>query len=308
MKINTVAGPLDTTDLGPTLMHEHVSCADWSMRMNFGRSFFKYEKVVETAVAMFTKMSQECGIKTVVDGTPVNLGRDVRLIKEVADRTGLNFVVSGGFYYQEEPGMAFLPQEALIDLMLEECQNGVAGTLIVPGIMKTAVGAEVTPYLEKILSAVGQVAAQTGLPLFCHHNVDNRNGGQILDIFEAQGMAPNKIILGHSGDTDNLEYLLAMLDRGCYIGMDRFGYCDIMLSLERRVATIAALCKQGFTNRMFLSHDLAAQLFFDGSSQGRPDFTFIHKTVLPALLESGVTQAQIDEMLNDNPRRFFDAS
>jgi len=139
MKINTVKGPIETSELGTTLMHEHVCCADWSMRMNFGARFFDFDTVVETAAAMFTKMKRDCGVMTVVDGTPVNLGRDVRLIRAVAERTGLNFIVSSGFYYQEEPGLAFYPEEQLTGLLLGECLNGIDGTDILPGIMKAAV-------------------------------------------------------------------------------------------------------------------------------------------------------------------------
>ena len=316
MKINTVTGPIDTSELGPTLMHEHVCTADWSLRMNFGSRFFDFDTVVDAAVTMFTTMNRTCGITTVVDGTPVNLGRDVRLIKEVAERTGLTFVVSSGFYHHEEPGLGLRSVEQLYDLLIDECRSGIDGTGILPGIMKTAVETGgVTPYVRKVLTAVGRVAAETGLPVFCHHNPHSENGGEILDIFESQGLAPNRVILGHSGDSENLDYLRQMLDRGCYIGMDRFGYCDISLSLDRRVATIAALCQQGYGPRMMLAHDLAVYLAMTESWEDFtrttpdhrwPDFTFIHQQVRPALLAAGVSAADFDSMLADNPRAFFE--
>jgi len=297
-------------------MHEHVNCADWSLRMNFGSRFFDFEKTVKIAAAMFTKMTIECGITTVVDGTPINLGRDVELIHEVATRTGLHFIVSSGFYYQEEPGLMFLPEGKIVDLLLGECQNGISNPRILPGIMKTAVEQpELTPYLRKVLSAVARTAAQIGLPIFCHHNPHNKNGGKILDIFESCGVAPGKVILGHSGDTDDLSYLTEMLKRGCYIGMDRFGYCGMTLSLDRRAAAIAALCKDGYAHRMLLSHDLLADMaLFGGDGAGKntnpeersPDFTFIHKTALPELLASGVTRDEFNTMMAENPRRFFE--
>ncbi|MCL2463280.1 MAG: phosphotriesterase [Defluviitaleaceae bacterium] len=297
-------------------MHEHIACADWSMRANFGERFFEPGKMAEIAAAMFTKMKRECGVTTVVDGTPVNLGRDARLIREVAERSGVNFIVSSGFYYQEEPWLMFRPEDEIVELLLEECRNGIADSGILPGIMKCAVGdAGITPLIRKILTAVARVAAQTGLPVFCHHTVSSKNGGEILDIFEKQGVALNRVILGHSGDTDDLAYLEEMLKRGCYIGMDRFGYCDMTLSLERRAAAIAALCEKGYGQRMLLSHDLVAYGAFGGSwdeykkanpEERYPDFTFIQKSVLPALLAAGVTQAEFDSMMVENPRRFFE--
>ena len=316
MKINTVTGAVETSELGPTLMHEHISCADWSMRMNFGERFFAFDEMAEIAGAMFSKMNRECGITTVVDGTPVNLGRDVRLIRAVAERTGLRFIASSGFYYQEEPWLMFRPEDEIAELLLGECLNGIDGTNILPGIMKCAVGeAGITPLIRKILIAVARVAAETGLPVFCHHTVSSRNGGEILAIFEKQGVALNRVILGHSGDTDDLSYLEAMLKRGCYIGMDRFGYCDLTLSLPRRAAAIAALCERGYGQQMLLSHDLVAYGAFAGSweefrrenpGKRSPDFTFIHKEVAPALLAAGVTQAEFSRMMEENPRRFFE--
>ena len=240
----------------------------------------------------------------------------MRLIREVADRTGINFIVSSGFYYQEEPWLMFRGEDEIYGLLLSECLNGVSDTGIMPGIMKCAVGdAGITPYIRKILTAVARVAAKTDLPIFCHHTVSGRNGGEILDIFEKQGIALNRVILGHSGDTDDLAYLETMLKRGCYLGMDRFGYCSMTLSLERRATAIAALCEKGYGNRMLLSHDLLAYGAFAGNwdsykaikpEEMSPDFTFIHKSALLALLAAGVTRAGFDSMMNDNPRRFFE--
>ncbi|WP_272818788.1 hypothetical protein [Prescottella equi] len=101
MPVNTVRGPIDRSQLGQTLIHEHIVTADWSMRMAFGENYYEHDVIVERAVAQFLR-ARESGVRTVVDGTPVNMGRDIGLIREVSERTGLEFVVSSGFYYQEE--------------------------------------------------------------------------------------------------------------------------------------------------------------------------------------------------------------
>ncbi|MCL2832470.1 MAG: hypothetical protein FWD78_04810 [Treponema sp.] len=317
MKINSVTGPIDTSSLGTTLIHEHVTFGDWSMRANFGARVFDFDRGAAAAQNAFLKMKRECGIATVVDGTPVNLGRDVNLVREAAVRTGVNFIVSSGFYYQTEPWLEFLPEDLIYDLLMGECVNGIGDTGIKPGIMKAAVESEeITPYLNKILSAAARVAAKTGLPVFCHHKPANKNGGRILDIFESRGVPLNKFILGHCGDTDNLDYLQQMLDRGCYIGMDRFGYCGRLgPSLEKRAAAIVKLRDRGYIDKMFLSHDLAAYLgvldelekFLNLNPEEVPDFTFIHKKVLPALLALGLTGDEFGIMMEKNPRKFFEA-
>ena len=127
-----------------------------------------------------------------------------------------------------------------------DCADGISGTGSKPGILKAGVGrGGLTPLLQKVLHATGRVAKETGLPLFCHHDPSTAAGGAILDLLASCGVPASRVILGHSGDTDNLEYLTAMLERGCWLGMDRFGFCDRDLGLEPRVDTIAALCRAG---------------------------------------------------------------
>jgi phosphotriesterase-related protein len=318
MLINSVTGPVDTDSLGPTLVHEHISCADWSLRANLGPAFFDFDAVVEAATALFASVRDRCGVKTIVDGTPINLGRDVRLIEAVAARTGLTFIVSSGLYWHAEPWMVLCGEDRIHDLLLAECRRGVGDTGILPGIMKTAVDADgLTPVVRKAMTAVARVAAETGLPVFCHHAVGNRNGHDILDIFESYGVPLSRFILGHSGDTDDLDYLEPLLQRGCYLGMDRFGYCDLLLSLDRRVATIAALWRKGYGDQLMLSHDLVADGVASGSWDGfadsvpikRPyaDYTYLYETVFPALRAAGVPQNDLDSMMTNNPRRLFEA-
>jgi len=309
--INTVTGSIDSAALGPTLVHEHVAATDWSLRANFGNRFFDPARVADQAVALFSRVKQTCGVTTVVDGTPINLGRDVRLIREVAERTGLTFIVSSGLYWQEEPWLVGQGVDDIVRWLLDDCVNGVGDTGIRPGALKAAVGsAGLTPTVRKMVTAVARVAVAAGLPVFCHHTVSNRDGADILDIFEQAGLPLNRVILGHSGDSDDLTYLTAMLARGCYLGMDRFGYCDMGRSLGERVATIAALCGQGYGRQLMLAHDLVAEWVAasaEAAATAPPvDFTFLHTTVFPALRDSGVVQTEIDAMITDNPRRFFE--
>jgi phosphotriesterase-related protein len=129
------------------------------------------------------------------------------------------------------------------------------------------------------------------------------------DVFESEGVDLSRVIIGHSGDTTDLGYLEEVIGRGSYIGMDRFGL-DAMLPFEDRVATVAALCERGHADRMVLSHDAAC--FIDLIPKGTiesamPNWNFLHisRDVVPALRGRGVTDAQVDQMLVENPRRIF---
>jgi phosphotriesterase-related protein len=123
------------------------------------------------------------------------------------------------------------------------------------------------------------------------------------------------VIIGHSGDTEDTDYLKRLLDRGSYIGMDRFGLTHLreqrFLTTEQRVRVVVGLCRDGFSRQILLSHDTNA--YPDGRTvefQERtwPDWRFSHipEDVVPALLEAGVTPRQVEDMTRRNARDIFE--
>jgi phosphotriesterase-related protein len=120
------------------------------------------------------------------------------------------------------------------------------------------------------------------------------------------------VVIGHCGDTDDLDYLGELLDAGSILGMDRFGI-DGLLSTEKRIATVAELCRRGRADQLVLSHDASCYIdWIQGEVPmgALPDWHYLHisRDVIPALLRDGVTETQIDTMLVDNPRRYFETS
>lgn len=303
MKIQSILGPLDTAAMGQTLIHEHISCADWSMRANFGERFFDRDTIIEMAKRCFAPLRQH-GVKTIVDGTPINLGRDLPLIRDVAEATAMNIIASSGFYFQEEPWLGARGEQWLYDMLYPDAERC--------GIMKCAVeAAGVTPLMKKLLRATGRVAAEQNKPVFCH---TASKAGMGLPAFEELGahVAPERIVLGHSGDTNDRDYLLAIASTGAYLGFDRFGYCGRDNSAENLAANIVWLCGHGYRDRILLSHDAAVYLAFwddwEVSRAQTTDFCFIHDTILPMLMAGGLTRQDLVVMLEENPRRLFEGA
>ncbi len=317
MNVNTVLGPIASENLGQTLMHEHISCADWSMRMNFGDKFMQYDKVVDMAVGQLKKL-RDCGVTTFVDGTAINLGRDIRLMRDVAAASGMNIIASSGFYYQEEPWLAFRDEGEIRDLLLDECITGMAGTDSLPGMMKNGVvEAGVTPLQQKLLHAVGTVAVKANLPVFCHHVPDTKTGYEILKVYDSVGLATNRVILGHTGDGNDWAYQRALVSSGAYIGFDRLAYGDRNNSVENCVKNIIMLAEAGYLNRVFLSHDWATYLAFWDSWETTSgadylnlpiDFTLVSTQVIPMLRAAGLSADDIRTVMVDNPRNFFEGN
>ena len=312
--VNTVLGPVPVEDLGQTLMHEHITCADWSMRMAFGEKYFQFDRLAEMASAQL-KRAKSFGIRTLVDGTAVNLGRDIHLLRAAAEKSGVNIICSSGFYYQEEAWLMGRPEKEIRALLLDECTNGISGTDSLPGIMKNGITASgVTPLQKKLLHAVGMVAHETGLPIFCHHDPKVQSGFDVLEVYASAGVEPHNVILGHTGDSNDWAYHEGLIKAGCYIGFDRLAYGDRDNPVENCVRNIVSLVERGYKDRIFLSHDWASYLGFweswDAVCQRNYenldiDYSYISRVVIPMLTAAGLTAQDISDIMIGNPKRFF---
>ena len=188
--------------------------------------------------------------------------------------------------------------------------DGIQGTTIKAGIIKCGTDrAGLTPINHKVLQVSARLHRATGLPITTHTHVANRSGLLQQDVFEREGVDLSHVVIGHSGDTSDLDYLETILRRGSFIGMDRFGHPQIY-PFDKRVATIAELCRRGWADRMVLAHD--ADLYSDWSAEGldlhirgeKPlPFCRITEEILPMLRQAGVSEEHIHLMTVENPRR-----
>ena len=142
-----------------------------------------------------------------------------------------------------------------------------------------------------------------------HTNAVAATGTVALEELTRRGVDPRRIVVAHAGDSNDLDYLRAIGDTGAVLGFDRFNIPHFNPD-EDRMRTLLALLEEGYGDRIHLSHDAACFMDFmvgdPAFADERPDYLHISTTILPALLERGVTQAQIDELMVDNPRRFFE--
>ena len=310
--IETVSGPVDEEQLGLTLPHEHIRSTSEAVRATFPH-LYDEEAEFDRAVAEFKEVADR-GVKTVVEPTCMDLGRDVRLIQRVAEATGLQFVVCTGVYGSR---YTFLPQhfanreiDDLVDAFVHDIEEGIQGTDIKAAFLKCAVDEPgITDDVEKVLRACARASRRTGRPIMSHSHPASGTGLKQMDVFDDEGVDPAKVVIAHTGDTDNLEYIEELLSRGCYIGMDRYGI-DLFLPIEPRNATVIELCKRGHAEKMMLSQDYVSTLdWFPAEliAQTLPkwSFTLVLDEVIPALKEAGVTDEQVNTMMIDAPRRWL---
>jgi phosphotriesterase-related protein len=317
--VETARGPIPASDLGRTLMHEHVFIVDLDIRHNYPSTWGDEDTRTANAVSKLEEL-RSLGIDTVVDLTVVGLGRDIPRLAQVAAETQMNIVVATGLWSLDALPHYFesrVLRPSYVDTMAEmfegDITEGIAGTGVRAGILKCAVDeAGLNPGLEMVLRAVARVHLRTGVPISTHTHAATRRGLDQQRVFAEEGVDLSRVVIGHSGDTTDLAYLETLLAAGSYLGMDRFGV-DVLLPLEERVRVVAELCRRGHAGRIVLSHDASCynhHLPEDVLTERLPRWHYRHipDDVLPALLEAGVTDAQIHQMLVDNPRTILQPS
>ncbi|SEN63161.1 phosphotriesterase family protein [Nonomuraea pusilla] len=320
--VSTVLGPVDVYGLGQTLMHEHVFVVA-PEHLDYGRGgWWDEEHRVADAIAKLGALAAK-GVRTIVDPTVWGLGRDIPRIQRVAAGVPeLNIVVATGLYAFDElphqyehrgPGLLLDMPDPMVDDFVRDLTEGIGGTGVKAAFLKCVVEAKgLTPGVERICRAVARAHVRTGAPVTVHTNAFTRSGTLALDVFAQEGVDLTKVVVGHAGDSNDLDHLMSLADTGAVLGMDRFGL-DIYNPTPQRVATIAALCERGYADRMVLSHDTACFMDYFGGAWDEareriaPNWRYdhIHDDVLDALREAGVSDGQIEQMLVFNPRRYF---
>ena len=317
--IQAVKGPIDTAQLGRTLMHEHVFVLSTEIEQNYPGPWGDEEQRVADAVARLNEL-KAAGIDTIVDLTVVGLGRYIPRIQRVAAATGLNIVVATGLYTYNDvphffhfrgPNTLMGGPETMVDMFVKDITEGIAGTGVKAAILKCATDEPgLTPGVERVLRAVAKAHRATGVPISTHTHVQTRRGLDQQRIFSDEGVDLGRVVIGHTGDSTDIAYIEEIISNGSFVGMDRFGI-DVLLPFEDRVKTVATLCERGHADKMVLSHDAACvNDWLDESALKTmtPRWNFLHIShdVLPALKERGVTDAQINQMLVENPRKVFE--
>lgn len=321
-QVHTVTGPVETTELGQVLMHEHLFVMDPEILHNYPEDWGSEEDRIADAVVRLTKLAGT-GVATIVDPTVLGLGRYIPRIQQIAAQVDLNIIVATGYYTYNElpfyfrfrgPALAALlgtdVPDPMVEMFIRDIEHGIADTGVRAAFLKCAIDEPgMTPGVERVMRAVAQAHRQTGAPITVHTHPTSRQGSAAAAVLAEEGVDPQRVVLGHSGDTTDIAHLSELADAGFVLGMDRFGVY-LGSSMQERADTVVLMCRRGYAASMVLSHDAAC--YYDPMpSEFDPMFpdwhyTHLHEDVLPYLREQGVTEGQIETMLVANPRRYFE--
>ncbi len=309
--INSVLGPLDTNDIGFTLMHEHLIVSPAGVYRDYPELLGSnlMERVVDGL-----KKAKEGGIDTIVDATTLDLGRDIELMAEASRRSGVNIIACSGWWLDFPRFFQGVSAEQLEELFIREVEEGISGTNIKAGILKSAADINgVTSNEETVLRAVARAHLKTGVPIMVHSYSPGQVGRQQLAVLQEEGVDLKRVKMDHSNDTTDVEYLTWLMEQGCYLGLDR--YPGMVTSSLSRTKTMKALIDAGYADRLCPSHDgtvlrvLAANPIITEEERLRRNphgYLYMKEVVFSNLREMGVAGDILNSLCVVGPRNFFE--
>jgi phosphotriesterase-related protein len=316
-QVNTVQGRKNASELGRTLIHEHVLVGFPGWFMDARQPPFKRAEAVSRVVDAFQELHAH-GVRTVIDPCPMDLGRDVEFIAEVSQKSGVSLICTTGVY-AESMGIPYtlraLPIEAVTEVFVKEIEDGIGSSGVRAGLIKIATGeGAVTEYERKMVAASARAAKITGVPLISH--TENCScGHDQIDIATGEGLASSSPIVGHSDGRDDHDYQRSLAERGAYVGFDRFGLEQIVPDAVR-MKNLKKLADAGHKERIMVSHDTVS-CWLGGLPGGMapeslhkivPNWRMTHlfENIFPELKRMGMSEGDLELIVCENPRRYFE--
>ncbi len=321
--VNTVVGRIPVKEIGVTLTHEHMMYGFTGYNSDVTLAPFKRTQIVNDGVRLMKDL-RDCGVKTFVDATPSDSGRNPEVLKEIAEQTEFNIVCSAGLYYEAEGGSAYWKLRnalgvdiltELYDTFMQEINVGIGGTEIKAGVIKVGTSKNmITDYETKVLAAAARASRDTGVPIITHIQ-EGTMGLEQAELLLSEGAKPNNIMIGHMCDNTDLDAQLKVFSKGVYVGFDRMGVQGFVgCPMDAvRYDIIKGIIDKGYGHKLILSNDTI------NSWLGRPFAwppalkealvnwypTHVFKNVFPALKKKGLSDAQINAFVVENPQKLF---
>jgi phosphotriesterase-related protein len=336
MSIHTVLGPVSGDELGVTSMHEHLLiditgrlvepesppphgdevCMGNLGFLRWNNQGLRDNLLVDDADLVIRELTRfkAAGGTSVVDMTNIGLGRRVSELPAIAEATGVNILIGCGWYVDvtHPPGLASATIEELTEILIGELTNGVEDTGVRPAMIgEIGTSAPVTDGEWKVLAAAARAAAATGSAINVHVEPAGEHGVEIVDLLLTEGASPDRIVLSHMDERINLDYHLALTDRGVVLEMDTFGQESYWEFPHKdptdteRCEHLARLLDRGLESQVVLGCDVYTKMTH--VEYGGMGYEHLPGRISKLLEQHfGITPAQLHTMLVDNPRRILD--
>ncbi|MBM4406564.1 MAG: phosphotriesterase-related protein [Chloroflexi bacterium] len=313
--VNTVLGPIPSSQLGTTLYHEHLKIAwlGWEMDPYSG---YDRKDAIRRSIQDMQEL-KELGVSTVIDPLPMGLGRDPEFHAEVSSRSGINLIISTGLDAETRSMPPYFKVRSATEIAavyVHDLTKGLPDSGVKAGIIKAATGeGTVTENETRAFRAAAKAALTTGAPVVTH-TTHGTMGVEQAQIMMREGLSPRKIVIGHCCFSKDLTYLRRIMDTGCSIGFDQIGSIEAD-SDEARLERLMKLLELGYADRILLSQDSYCCIVGAPYERikARMDrvwanrHSYLIREFLPMMRRAGVGDKTISQMLAENPRKLFEA-
>lgn len=305
--IMTVKGPIPTSEMGLSLIHEHV-LVDFIGADKTGKHRWDEDEVVPV-VQPFLNDIKKLGATTLVECTPAYIGRDPLLLKKLSESSGVQIITNTGYYGASDN--KYIPEHAyvesadqLAERWIKEAEEGIDGTGIRPGFIKTGVnGGSLSELHAKLITAAAKTHLETGL-VIASHTGPAVPAFEQMAILEKEGVHASAFIWVHAQGESDLEMHVKAARKGAWVSLDGLDDSNV----EQYAQMLENLRDHGFLHQTLLSHD--AGWYSPGEENGgefRP-YTTLFKKLIPLLIQQGWIEQEIEQLLVINPRNAFEIS
>lgn len=300
--IITVNGKISPIEMGLTLHHEHV-LVDFIGADSVEPPRYNRQEALKIILPQIRKLTSY-GVKTFVEATPRYLGRDVQLLRDLADSTGLHFITNTGYYGAMEN--KFIPAKVMnmsapeiAKFWIDEAQNGIVGTGIFPGFIKIAVDRKPLSDFHRTLARAAAITHKASGLTIMSHTGPSTGAFQQLEILKEEGVRPDAFIWTHAhNEKDSMRHVRAA-QMGAWVAFDAFRGGENQRA--EFVRFVLNMKQHKCLHRLLLSHDAG---WFDPSQPDGKNYaphTALFEQLIPALKETGITPEELDLILVKNP-------
>ena len=322
--VNTVCGPVPSDKLGIVLAHEHIVFGFPGYQGDLSLNAFNREAMVETAAKHLSDLKKKYGLNTLVEATPNECGRDVRLFKEISEKSGVNIICSTAYFLEDQGAPAYFfsrmdghdVQSEIYEIFDQEFNRGIEGTEIKAGVVKVCSSlGRITDYERLFFKAAGRIAANNRDVRIITHTTQGTCALEQAELLIESGADPAQIQIGHFGGYLDIKGQKEVLSKGVYVAFDRMGMDDFYGMPEDRLRyqSIMALLEAGYGDRILLSNDWVLFKYGRKGDDSTPlpqkvkiwNWTHLFEYDLPCLNKLGLSQAQCEMFVKQNPAGFY---
>ena len=300
---------------GATLFHEHLSFSrEFATKLSTtpfpgarggtgrgpGGPKADEKYFLEDADLMTDELSaaKKDGVACLVDGGHADMGRSLKFLEQISQRSGMPIVASTGYYGQPfyTPELTAMSEDQIAQELVRQARTTPVGAFGEIGTWNEAM----TPDERKVFRAVGKAHKATNLPIFTH-TAFGKGALEQLDTLESVGVKPRSIAIGHLGGLldPKVEVHKEVCKRGAFVGFDRQGGGGD----AAQVPLVMALVEAGYAGNLLFASDfsIAARLKHNGG----PGYAQVVTVFGPKLKEAGMKEETLHHIMVDNPRRFL---